>query len=135
VQTNQALLRGFLVSCPPFLHTPTKPKPATVKTAAADDEGDSDEDSDDDVPARAAKRQRSNDTGSGLVHITLRKSPFYDSWDVEGLAAECGYECVRVASFRASDFPGYTPVRTHPAFRDAPGTDVFLCPMCIAKEH
>ncbi len=45
-----------------------------------------------DPAASAAKPQASaaSRRGGGEVHITLRRTPFYDSWDIDAIAAKSG---------------------------------------------
>lgn len=55
------------------------------------------------------------------VLVALRRTPFYESWrcDVQGQACRLDYRGKN--PFVAAHFPGYAPVRTHPATREAPG--------------
>ncbi len=77
VAANQDLLRGFFTAARALL--------------CGDDSG----------TAGAGKRRRLDDhvfaaeaAGAGgggpEVHVTLRRTPFYDSWGVDELAEECG---------------------------------------------
>lgn len=59
----------------------------------------------------------------GQIHITLRSTLFYDSWKVEDLGKELGYQLHNTQGFVQSNFPGYTPQRTSPAVREPPSTE------------
>lgn len=50
----------------------------------------------------------------GEVHVTLRDTPFYESWDVTKLAKETGLDLVGKEKFKAKVFSdlGYKEVRT-----------------------
>jgi 25S rRNA (uracil2634-N3)-methyltransferase len=59
------------------------------------------------------------------VHVTLRATPFYQSWNVGRVAEETGeVKLVKTVPFDAEAFQalGYAEVRTNPAARDAPST-------------
>ena len=55
------------------------------------------------------------------VLVALRRTSFYESWrcDVQGQACRLDFRGTK--PFVAAQFPGYAPVRTHPATREAPG--------------
>lgn len=57
----------------------------------------------------------------GQVLVALRRTPFYDRWDIQGQAKISGLKLKRIDPFDASLFSGYQPQRTHPAaFRGEP---------------
>lgn len=62
---------------------------------------------------------------TGSVIVSLRSTPFYDSWGIADLAASVGFKRSGApVKFDAADFPGYAPVRTNPAaLRQAPEVD------------
>jgi hypothetical protein len=59
---------------------------------------------------------------TGEVHISLRNTPFYKGWGLEGIAREIGYKLAREEPFEAT-FIGYEAKRTHPAVRPAPSIE------------
>ena len=76
------------------------------------------------MKALAEAKVVSKSTKSQL-HITLRSTLFYDSWEVEKLGEENGFDFVKKIPFEASQFHdmGYTEARTTPAFRDSPSAE------------
>jgi len=62
--------------------------------------------------------------GAGVgarILVALRKTPFYDGWRVDVLGQEARLAFAGEAPFVGPSLPGYNPVRTHPATREAPG--------------
>lgn len=59
----------------------------------------------------------------GHLHVALRPTPFYESWDIKHLAHAQGYHLVHTEPFLAEQFNGYAAKRTTPAMREAPSTD------------
>jgi hypothetical protein len=60
----------------------------------------------------------------GHIHVALRDTPFYQSWDIVQQATDTKvliYE--KRVPFDSSEYPGYVPQRTHPAFREAAGVE------------
>jgi len=60
---------------------------------------------------------------AGEIHVTLRKTPFYDSWKIHDLAREAGLVLAKEFPFEGAKFAGYEPRRTSPAVREAPSTE------------
>mmetsp|Transcript_19859 Transcript_19859/g.36856 ORF Transcript_19859/g.36856 Transcript_19859/m.36856 type:complete len:387 (-) Transcript_19859:39-1199(-) len=72
----------------------------------------------------AKKRKRSAPSYTpGEIHVTLRSTLFYDSWNIPLLAEAQGLRLKSKDKFDKDDFPGYEDVRTNPAARDAPGAE------------
>jgi hypothetical protein len=62
----------------------------------------------------------------GKVLISLRTTSFYESWEVAELANKAGWVLDKPRSEFQADLwitLGYSPVRTHPAFREAPSVE------------
>jgi 25S rRNA (uracil2634-N3)-methyltransferase len=72
---------------------------------------------------RCVLRPLNRGAESGKVHVTLRSTPFYDSWELERLASEHGFELRSKEPFDKSLFVGYKEVRTTPAVREASATE------------
>jgi len=75
------------------------------------------------VQTKKRKHGEGNGDESGEVHVRLRSTLFYDSWNLEGLAQEQGFRLVRKEAFDKSLYAGYKEARTNPAFRESPDTD------------
>lgn len=60
---------------------------------------------------------------TGEIHVALRNTPFYESWNIHQLAGSQRVHLQRVEPFLRSEIPGYEPRRTHPAMRGAASTD------------
>lgn len=58
------------------------------------------------------------------IHVTLRDTAFYNKWDLRNVAADksCSMKVSEVMPFESIPYVGrgYAPVRTNPAFREAP---------------
>lgn len=72
------------------------------------------------------KESKAVSKNNGRVIVSLRSTPFYDSWDIESLANKAGW----VLAKPKQPFPGdiwltlgYAPVRTNPAVREAPSLE------------
>jgi len=63
-----------------------------------------------------------NENG-GEIHVTLRRTPFYDSWKIADLARFAGLVLIKEMPFEADKFIGYVPKRTSPAVREAPSVE------------
>ncbi len=79
VQQNQDLVAGFLTAA----HTVLLQRPGAGSGG------------DPDGAAGGGKRQRveagaGGGTPAGEVHITLRRTPFYDSWGIDAIAKAAG---------------------------------------------
>ncbi|KNC77919.1 hypothetical protein SARC_09632 [Sphaeroforma arctica JP610] len=61
----------------------------------------------------------------GQVHVTLRDTPFYQSWNIEKIGNSQGFALIRTEEFESDSFErlGYAPRRTNPAVREAPSVD------------
>jgi 25S rRNA (uracil2634-N3)-methyltransferase len=74
----------------------------------------------------AAQRLLRCDTAANpaTILVALRKTSFYDSWNIGQLAQAQGLRVARKTPFRAATYGGYAVARTSPAaLRDAPSTD------------
>ena len=115
VDANQTVIRCFLASVRPLLVPPlpvSSSRAAATTSAAASAVGRG-------VGGVERKTPQGEDADDvakgGQVHVALRSSSFYQSWDVEGLARSAGYVLLRKEPFRASAYPGYQEQRTNPA--------------------
>lgn len=64
--------------------------------------------------------------GNGEVHIRLRDTPFYNSWNIEDIASPVGFFLRKKTPFESlQDFVelGYQEARTNPGVRAAPTLD------------
>jgi len=51
----------------------------------------------------------------GEIHVTLRQTPFYDSWQIVELANKAGCTLKTKVPFVCVDFNSYSPQRTTPS--------------------
>lgn len=70
-----------------------------------------------------AKSKEGSRSRASRVAVTLRATSFYESWGLEGLAADEGYKLAEKIPFDKSLYPGYQEARTNPAARASPGTE------------
>jgi hypothetical protein len=101
VKENQDVLSSFFHSVQELIAPPSQRKgaPAPAKTG------------------QNAAAQHSIDEDirfGGQVHVALRTTPFYASWDITRLAKEQGLRLLRTEPFYAADYPGYQEQRTQP---------------------
>ena len=63
-------------------------------------------------------------SGTGEIHVTLRATSFYDSWEINTLAEKTGLRSLDTVDFDQNAFHGYQQVRTRGStcMREAPTT-------------
>ncbi len=110
VDANRAVLRDFFATLTPLLTPPavgcTPPVlPLTNTHHVVANKG---------YTAGEAACADADAQLGGQVHVSLRTSTFYQSWQLVELAQEQGFRLLRTAPFVALHYPGYQEQRTQP---------------------
>lgn len=106
IKANQNLLSQFFLSARPLLIPPSsRPRPQSAPRSPIAL-----------LPGMSlgSKQAEDDEYMGGQIHVALRNTPFYESWDIEKLAKEQGLRLLRKEPFLHSRYPGYQEQRTNP---------------------
>lgn len=109
VRANQELLVGFFNAAKPLLATSSRPAKPVVRDKSDDDFGGEDFDA---VDPASDNEQRSQETASGRILVTLFEGEPYTLWNIRDLARHCGLQVIESFKFDATAYPGYQHART-----------------------